>query len=294
MATTRVFRTSINTQLELFKSSDSQSNTKLGSKSLQALTTGQRNTAIGDQSGYRITSGTNNIAIGQDALYQATTGDDNIAIGYASLSGNGYNNIAIGYKALGGISNGSYNLGAGEGAGYSLGSGSYNVVIGRNQGNSVKDTNNNIIISDGQGNIRIQSDSTGAVRMPGQPAFSVYALNRGTQSGTLTYNATNSNIGGYIDLNTGIFTAPADGHYHFNYYGFVDQGLAGNTTVAFQKNGAYFPSRAYNDFNDTSYGPVITISAVIYLYKSDNVRVSLSGAGMHGNDNSYFSGFLIG
>ena len=168
------------------KDSDSEGNTKLGSKSLQALTTGGRNTAIGDQSGYSITSGTNNIAIGDASLYQATTGDDNIAIGYASLSGNGSNNIAIGYKALGDISNGSYNLGLGEGAGYSLGSGSYNVVIGRNNGSSVEDTNNNIIISDGQGNIRIRSDSAGAVTMP---SYSTVGILKNDENGLITSSA---------------------------------------------------------------------------------------------------------
>ena len=134
----------------------------------------------------------------------------------------------------------------------------------------------------------------GIVTAPSQPAFSVYSLGRSTQSGNLTYNVANSNNGNYMVLGTGLFTAPVSGHYHFNYYAFVEQGLAGNSTISFQKNGSYFPSRAYNDFNDTSYGPVISISAVIYLAAFDNVRVNITGAGVHGNDNSFFSGFLIG
>jgi uncharacterized protein YjbI with pentapeptide repeats len=144
------------------------------------------------------------------------------------------------------------------------------------------------------GAVRLNINSSGIVTTPAVPAFSVYVNFLQTQSGNLTYNATNNNNGGYMNLGTGLFTAPVAGHYHFNYYGFVDTGLGGNTTITFQKNGGAIPSRAYNDFNDASYGPVITISAVIYLAAGDNVRVNISGAGVHGNDSSYFSGFLIG
>jgi len=136
--------------------------------------------------------------------------------------------------------------------------------------------------------------TTGRITSTNVPAFSVYILNLSTHSGNLSYNVTNSNNGGSMDLGTGLFTAPVSGYYYFNYYGFVDQGLTGNTTVTFQKNGAYFPSRIYNDENGTAYGPGINISAVIYLSVNDNVRVNITGAGMHGNDNSFFSGFLIG
>ena len=135
---------------------------------------------------------------------------------------------------------------------------------------------------------------TGIATNPTVPAFSVYATGLTTQSGNLTYNATNINNGSYVNLGTGLFTAPVAGLYHFNYYGFVEQGLSGNTTIVFQKNGAQVPSRAYNDSNDTAYGPVINISTVISLAVNDNVRVLITGAGMHGNENSFFSGFLIG
>lgn len=137
-------------------------------------------------------------------------------------------------------------------------------------------------------------NTSGKITTPKVPAFNVYSSFVSTQSGNLTYNATNSNNGGHMNLGTGLFTAPVSGYYHFNYYGFIDTGLSGNTTITFQKNGAGFPSRGYNDFNDTSYGPVITISAVIYLATNDNVRVNITGAGVHGNESSFFSGFLIG
>jgi hypothetical protein len=146
----------------------------------------------------------------------------------------------------------------------------------------------------GTNGILLKVDTSGKITMPKVPAFNVYSSFVSTQSGNLTYNATNSNNGGHMNLGTGLFTAPVSGYYHFNYYGFIDTGLSGNTTITFQKNGSGFPSRAYNDFNDTSYGPVITLSAVIYLATNDNVRVNISGAGVHGNDSSFFSGFLIG
>jgi hypothetical protein len=136
--------------------------------------------------------------------------------------------------------------------------------------------------------------TSGRITSIAVPAFSVYALNLGTQSGNLTYNSTIHNNGGHMVPSTGLFTAPVAGYYYFSYHGFVDQGLAGNTTVTFQKNGSGIPSRIYNDENGTAYGPGISLSIVTYLAANDNVRVNITGAGMHGNDNSFFKGFLIG
>lgn len=260
------------------KNSDINDNVKLGTSSMKYLTTGEEN-----------------VAIGHESIGILSTGYGNVGIGFRSLSGNefGAYNVALGYNSLSGPT-GSNNIAIGQYAGNSIGSGSYNVVIGSNDGSTISNSNNNVIIADGQGNIRIQANSNGIVTMPAVPAFSVYASFLQTQSGNLTYNATNSNNGGHMNIGTGLFTAPVSGYYNFNYYGFVDTGLGGNTTITFQKNGAGFPSRAYNDFNDASYGPVITISAVIYLAANDNVRVNITGAGVHGNDSSFFSGFLIG
>ena len=280
------------------KDSDLQSNTKLGSKSLQALTTGQRNTTMGDESGYSITSGSNNIAIGDAALYQATTGNDNIAIGYASLSGNGSNNIAIGYKALGSISDGSYNLGVGEGAGISLGSGSYNVVIGRNNGSSVKDTDNNIIISDGQGNIRIRSDSAGRVTMPGQPAFCARDQNAAVAGQDIIFGTATFDRSSAYNVSNGRFTAQVAGSYFFKYHGLAPNANAGEFRVALYVNGSGYSGLRYI-FYKSSAGVWQSLIAEghIYLNVGDyvTVRLETSPAAIYtdGNYNS-FSGHLIG
>jgi hypothetical protein len=141
---------------------------------------------------------------------------------------------------------------------------------------------------------RMTIDTGGRVLIPSIPAFSVYAANLSTQSGNLTYNSTNHNNGGHMNTSTGLFTAPVAGYYYFNYHGFVDQNLSGNTTITFQKNGSQIPSRIYNDENGAAYGPGISLSVVTFLAVNDNVRVNVTGAGMHGNDNSFFKGFLIG
>ena len=140
------------------------------------------------------------------------------------------------------------------------------------------------------GNISVN----GRITSTSVPAFSVYALNLSTQTGNLTYNVAIHNNGNHMVLNTGLFTAPVAGYYYFSYHGFVDINLSGNTTVTFQKNGSQIPSRIYNDENGASYGPGISLSVVTYLAANDNVRVNITGAGMHGNDNSFFKGFLIG
>jgi hypothetical protein len=158
---------------------------------------------------------------------------------------------------------------------------------------AVSQSANLLNIQNSSGTTIASVNPSGIASHPNTPAFQVYSQTS-TQSGNLTYTSTYVNNGSYMNLGTGLFTAPIAGHYFFHYYGFVETGISGNTTITFQKNGSAIPSRAYNDFNDASYGPVITLGAVIYLAVNDNVRVNISGAGMHGNDNSYFKGFLIG
>jgi hypothetical protein len=269
-------------------------NTAIGYRALR-FSLGQGNIAIGNNAMVDHKEGNENIAIGASALSNNITGYSNLAIGVLALDANlyGSGNVSIGHNSLQ-LATAGNNVAIGNSAGSAITTGANNLFIGGFTGTGFTTSSNHIHISDGSGNVRIRSDSGGRVTMPAQPAFSVYSSFVSTQSGNLTYNSTNSNNGGHMNLGTGLFTAPVAGHYHFNYYGFIDTGLSGNSTITFQKNGAGFPSRAYNDFNDASYGPVITISAVIYLAANDNVRVNISGAGVHGNDSSFFSGFLIG
>jgi hypothetical protein len=283
MATTRVFRLPSNTQLNSYLTQASASTTYATKVYPEIQSSAKNNTRLGTRALNRAS--------------ELNIPEDSTALGYEALRESLLNtqNTAVGRGALQSIT-GSNNIGVGRYAGAFMGSGSNNVYIGGNTGNGAFQFNasNNIVISDGEGNIRIRSNGSGQIQMPNQTAFCVYALGASTQTGNLTYNATVSNNLGSMNLATGLFTANVPGHYHFNYYGFVDQGLGGNTTISFQKNGVYSPSRSYNDFNDTSYGPVISISSIISLAANDNVRVNITGAGMHGNDNSFFSGFLIG
>lgn len=159
---------------------------------------------------------------------------------------------------------------------------------------AVSQTANLLDIKNSAGTTIRSINSNGIHSVPNVPAFSVYTSGQGTQSGNLVYTSTNNNNGGYMNLATGLFTAPVAGHYYFNYHAFVDTNAGGNTTVTFQKNGSQVPSRIYNDENSTAYGPGISLSIVVYLAVNDNVRVNITGAGMHGSDNSFFKGFLIG
>ena len=290
------------------------SNVGIGYYSLTSNTEGIQNVAIGQFALTSNTSGQNSIAIGYASLSESTEAVDNIAIGIGSLTSNtageynmaignyalvsnvgGSENIAIGGGALSGTTTANNNIAIGLGSGAEITTGSNNVIIGPNTGSSISTSNNNIIISDGSGNIRIRSDSGGRVTMPQVPAFSVYSSNQGNPlSGNLVYNATNHNNGGYMNIGTGLFTAPVAGYYYFNYHTFIQDGLTGNTTITFQKNGSQIPSRAYNDENNSSYGPVISLSVVTFLAVNDNVRVNITGAGTHGNEASFFKGFLIG
>ena len=143
-------------------------NTALGS-SVLVTNQGDRNTAAGLQSMYLNTTGSNNTAYGHVSLFSNTTGVYNTAIGdnamFASISSQ--NNTAIGATALYNLTSGTSNIALGNNAGASIHTGSANVIIGGNVGATIDGTDQNIIISDGYGNIRIQSDVTGLVTIPG-------------------------------------------------------------------------------------------------------------------------------
>ena len=278
------------------KNSDSQSNTKLGSNSLNNISSGSNNTNLGHNSGISLTQGQGNVGVGYGSIQDATTGDANVGVGYGSVGGNGSSNIGVGYKALSGISGGSQNLGLGYYAGTYLGTGSYNVVIGGNTGSSVEDTDNNIIISDGQGNIRIQADSGGRVTMPSQPAFNVTYTDGSVTfgAGVIVFNSARTNVGSHYSTSTGRFTAPVAGHYHFDvhFFKYTSYTNPSNTYWGFRVNGG--ATVTTNHGAQGSDGGQ-SLSTTIYLNANDYIDVYAQNTIQSwGGQFLQFSGFLIG
>ena len=131
------------------------SNTAIGDRSMQDLTTGYFNTAIGTASLQKAVDGYNNTAVGRSSLNYCTSGFDNIGIGREALFGDesrpntGNSNVGIGTSAIHDCSTGEKNVGIGRSALHFLQSGNENVAIGYGAGNNLETGNNNILIGFG-------------------------------------------------------------------------------------------------------------------------------------------------
>lgn len=138
--------------------------------------------------------GTYNTAIGSNALAAVTTGYSNTGLG--ARTGNsltdGYGNVCVGDSAGAGLfSHNYFNVLIGNNAGSNTNTGNYNVIIGSNSGISLGNTSNNILLCDGQGNIRLQSDSTGKVSIPGFLSLSSSNIGKATMTaGSVTVSNT--------------------------------------------------------------------------------------------------------
>ena len=106
-------------------------NTALGVRAINSVSSGSQNTAIGYEALYTTNTGASNTAVGNRALRANGVGSNNIAIGRDALLVNlsGDKNIAIGNNAMEGMSTGSANVCIGHYAGYGI-TGTGNVLIG--------------------------------------------------------------------------------------------------------------------------------------------------------------------
>ena len=106
-------------------------NAGFGWQTLRSLTTGRANLAIGTASMVRVTDGSFNTAIGSDTLKATLSGQDNVAIGTGALLFSlGNQNVGIGRSALRRNEEGAGNIAIGYGAGRNSLTGSNNVYIG--------------------------------------------------------------------------------------------------------------------------------------------------------------------
>ena len=106
-------------------------NTALGVRAINSVSSGSQNTAIGYEALYTTNIGASNTALGNRALRANGIGSNNIAIGKDALLVNlsGDKNIAIGNNTMEGLSTGSANVCIGHYAGYGI-TGTGNVLIG--------------------------------------------------------------------------------------------------------------------------------------------------------------------
>ena len=133
------------------------SNTAVGSGSLQNITTGQENVAVGQGAAASLTTGRTNVAIGREALYFGTTETDhNVAIGGNCMAGNfgvaAVNDcVAVGESALNAVltAAASGSVAVGKDALGALTSGAGNTAIGYEAGKVATDNSRNTVIGYG-------------------------------------------------------------------------------------------------------------------------------------------------
>ena len=153
-------------------------NTALGCRAIQSVSSGSQNTAVGFEALFTTNTGASNTAYGNRALRANGVGSDNIAIGKDALltALSGDKNLAIGNNALESIQTGNANVCIGHYAGYGLtGGATGNVIIG--PADDANSTNATYLPPNGAGNRQlvigsgteawIRGDSNFKVNIPG-------------------------------------------------------------------------------------------------------------------------------
>ena len=144
---------------------------------------------------------------------------------------------------------------------------------------------------------RMRIDSNGYVLKPDQPGFLMYNMNSNHQpagvSNIVQYNTTDHNIGNHFNTSTGRFTVPVTGRYYFSYTGFQNNT---DSTTAVESNlcvNGVRRHRQYDHNDNTTYGPALTLSAILMLSANDVVDIRNTFE-THGSNGDYFSGYLLG
>ena len=150
---------------------------------------------------------------------------------------------------------------------------------------------------------RLRIDNSGRVAMPYQPAFSVGGSSNTyiTQSPIL-FNTIELNRNNVYNSSTGVFTAPVSGAYKFDAQIYCRCTTGQNAFPRIQKStngGSSWTNFSYAFLGDQASGQVDTtlnVNVIMDLNVNDLVRVVFGGTGdyYHGNEETRFSGFLIG
>jgi hypothetical protein len=142
--------TTANNQTLTFFTGTGDSNTCVGYKAGEDITSGHSNVLIGREAGEEFTNNDGNVVVGAYALDAANGGENyNVAVGYAALSsetsGADYC-VAVGYDALGAQNGNVKNTAVGGLAGDAIVGGSENTLLGYLAGSTISGGNSNTAI----------------------------------------------------------------------------------------------------------------------------------------------------
>jgi len=158
------------------------SNTAVGHRVLNALTTGQNNVALGKDALRLLTTGSDNVAIGVNSLTSLVTGSRSVAVGANALRSSvattgantaigdsamasltsGSDNTAIGWLAMRAATTANANVVIGDSAAYQLTTGTDNVIVGARSAPSLTTGRGNVVMGIGA-LANGQTDSTIAI-----------------------------------------------------------------------------------------------------------------------------------
>ena len=153
--------------------------TAVGYRAGYSVTTGDGNTFIGRYSGGNSAgsiTGATNTGVGNRALQVLTSGGNNVAVGSGSMAANttGSTNVAVGLEALTANTTGGNNTAVGYQAGYAITTGSNNTFIGREARGSAVTASNQYVIGS---NIAGSGDDTVTIGNAGGKIYNQYQSN---------------------------------------------------------------------------------------------------------------------
>ena len=132
-----------------------------------------------------------------------------------------------------------------------------------------------------------------AFASPGRTMFSVYRTTSGGFSGDVTYNNAVENTYGYVNLDTGIFTSPTNGIFHFTFSAEAYSSSKTRRYVGVYING----NRQFIILadNDTSKVSNLNYSWYFELKTNDQVQLKIDEGNLYSSSERrvYFNGYLV-